>query len=73
MSSQEAPSDSVGSPVEEQAAAVQPKAKRDKHLHQIDLFRLVTFGGVILDHVILGVTSPLNVAANGITEYTVTD
>jgi peptidoglycan/LPS O-acetylase OafA/YrhL len=66
VSSQEAPSDSVGSPVEEKAAAVPPNAKRDKHLHQIDLFRLVTFGGVILDHVILGVTSPLNVAANGV-------
>jgi peptidoglycan/LPS O-acetylase OafA/YrhL len=40
-------------------------ARRDKHLHQIDLFRLVTFGGVILDHVILNLVAITNVAGHG--------
>ncbi|WP_045821786.1 acyltransferase [Williamsia herbipolensis] len=43
-----------------------PPVTRDKHLHQIDLVRLVTFGGVILDHVMLGVAAPANVAAGAI-------
>ena len=33
--------------------------RRDKHLYQIDLVRLVTFGGVILDHVMIGITLSL--------------
>ncbi|SIR93158.1 acyltransferase [Williamsia sterculiae] len=32
--------------------------KRDKHLYQLDLFRLITFGSVILDHVIMGIAAP---------------
>lgn len=43
-----------------------PKPKRDKHLYQIDLVRLVTFGGVILDHVMLSVTAPTSVAAGAV-------
>ncbi|WP_262365565.1 acyltransferase [Gordonia sp. OPL2] len=41
-------------------------APRDKHLHQIDFVRLVTFAGVIADHVILGIATPTNVAAGGV-------
>ncbi|MGC4935070.1 acyltransferase [Gordonia sp. DT30] len=40
--------------------------KRDKHLYQIDLVRLVTFGSVILDHVMLSVTAPTSVAAGAV-------
>lgn len=36
----------------------------DKHLHQIDFVRLWTFAAVILDHVILLVATPVNVAAS---------
>ncbi|WLP89394.1 acyltransferase [Gordonia sp. NB41Y] len=43
-----------------------PAKKKDKHLYQIDLVRLVTFGGVILDHVMLSVTAPTNVAAGAV-------
>lgn len=50
----------------EVAAAEAPKPKRDKHLYQIDLVRLVTFGGVILDHVMLSVTAPTSVAAGAV-------
>ncbi|MFW0783343.1 acyltransferase [Gordonia sp. CPCC 206044] len=43
-----------------------PTTRRDKHLYQVDLVRLVTFAGVILDHVVLGIATPLNVAAGGV-------
>ncbi|CAM3746465.1 acyltransferase [Smaragdicoccus niigatensis] len=51
----------TGAPVDDRSRV----AKRDKHLHQIDLFRLITFGGVILDHVLLNVVALANVAAGG--------
>lgn len=41
-------------------------APRDKHLYQIDFVRLVTFAGVILDHVILGIAATTAVAAGGL-------
>lgn len=41
-------------------------AKKDRHLYQIDLVRLVTFGGVILDHVILGMVAYTAVVAQGV-------
>ncbi|MGW5522806.1 acyltransferase [Gordonia sp. NPDC003950] len=50
----------------ETEAAATPTTKRDKHLYQIDLVRLVTFGGVILDHVMLTVTAPTSVAAGAV-------
>ena len=40
--------------------------RRDKHLYQIDLVRLVTFGGVILDHVMIGITAATSVAAGSV-------
>ncbi|GAB17183.1 hypothetical protein GOEFS_021_00100 [Gordonia effusa NBRC 100432] len=43
-----------------------PPKRRDKHLYQLDLVRLVTFAAVILDHVMLGVIPLTNVAAGGI-------
>ncbi|MGZ8178528.1 acyltransferase [Williamsia sp. SKLECPSW1] len=39
--------------------------KKDRHLHQIDLVRLVTFAGVILDHVMMGPAAPQGSAAVG--------
>ncbi|WP_285897388.1 acyltransferase [Gordonia sputi] len=42
------------------------KPRRDKHLYQIDLVRLVTFGGVILDHVMIGITAATSVAAGSV-------
>ncbi|MGB3706928.1 acyltransferase [Gordonia sp. (in: high G+C Gram-positive bacteria)] len=42
------------------------KKKRDGHLYQIDFVRLFTFGGVILDHVILGLAPATAVAAQGV-------
>ena len=43
----------------------QPVRTRDNHLHQIDLVRLVTFAGVILDHVMMGPAAPQNSSAVG--------
>ncbi|MGV9826742.1 acyltransferase [Gordonia sp. NPDC003429] len=40
--------------------------RRDKHLYQIDLVRLVTFGGVILDHVMIITTAATSVAAGAV-------
>lgn len=40
--------------------------KRDKHLYQIDFVRLVTFAGVVLDHVILAIASYGEIIAQGI-------
>ena len=34
-----------------------PAKKRDRHLYQIDFVRLVTFAGVILDHVAIGIAA----------------
>lgn len=42
------------------------KKKKDGHLYQIDFVRLVTFGGVILDHVILGMAPATAVAVQGV-------
>ncbi len=39
---------------------------RDKHLYQLDLVRLVTFGAVILDHVVMGAANPANAVAGGV-------
>ncbi|WP_132993017.1 acyltransferase [Gordonia zhaorongruii] len=41
-------------------------AKVDRHLYQIDFVRLVTFAGVILDHVVLGMVPYVAVAAQGV-------
>ncbi|MBM7367931.1 acyltransferase [Gordonia hydrophobica] len=43
-----------------------PKKKGGGHLHQIDFVRLFTFGGVILDHVILGMAPITAMAAQGV-------
>ncbi|WP_353108033.1 acyltransferase [Gordonia sp. (in: high G+C Gram-positive bacteria)] len=40
-------------------------AKKDRHLYQIDFVRLVTFAGVILDHVILGMAPYTAIIAQG--------
>ncbi|MGB6243785.1 acyltransferase [Gordonia sp. (in: high G+C Gram-positive bacteria)] len=40
--------------------------RRDGHLYQIDFVRLFTFGGVILDHVILGLAPLTAMAAQGV-------
>ncbi len=50
-------------PTDSGAEPAAKPAKRDKHLYQIDFVRLVTFGAVILDHVMLSVTAPTSVAA----------
>ncbi|MBY4569343.1 acyltransferase [Gordonia sihwensis] len=42
------------------------KKKKDGHLYQIDFVRLFTFGGVILDHVILGLAPATAMAAQGL-------
>ncbi|EGD53419.1 acyltransferase [Gordonia neofelifaecis] len=42
------------------------KKKKDGHLYQIDFVRLFTFGGVILDHVILGLAPAAAMAAQGV-------
>ncbi len=42
------------------------KPKRNGHLYQIDLVRLVTFAAVIFDHVILGLMSATAVVAGGV-------
>ncbi|MCP2178175.1 Peptidoglycan/LPS O-acetylase OafA/YrhL, contains acyltransferase and SGNH-hydrolase domains [Williamsia maris] len=39
---------------------------RDKHLYQLDLVRLITFGAVILDHVVMGAANPANAVAGGV-------
>lgn len=44
----------------------QPKKRRDGHLYQIDFVRLVTFGSVIFDHVILGLAPMADLAAQGL-------
>ncbi|MGV9482201.1 acyltransferase [Gordonia aichiensis] len=49
-----------------QTTAAPDKPRRDRHLYQIDLVRLVTFGGVILDHVMIGVTAATSVAAGSV-------
>ncbi|GAC79907.1 Peptidoglycan/LPS O-acetylase OafA/YrhL, contains acyltransferase and SGNH-hydrolase domains [Gordonia malaquae] len=41
-------------------------AKKDRHLYQIDFVRLVTFAGVILDHVILGMAPYTAIIAEGV-------
>ncbi|WP_299573573.1 acyltransferase [uncultured Williamsia sp.] len=43
----------------------QPVRTKDNHLHQIDLVRLVTFAGVILDHVMMGPAAPQNSSTVG--------
>ncbi|NMO03638.1 acyltransferase [Gordonia sp. TBRC 11910] len=43
-----------------------PPPKRDKHLYQLDLVRLITFAAVILDHVMLGVIPLTSITAGGI-------
>lgn len=53
-------------PASHAEGTAKPAATRDKHLYQIDLVRLVTFGGVILDHVMLSVTAPTSVAAGAV-------
>ncbi|MFM9377670.1 acyltransferase [Gordonia sp. VNK21] len=40
--------------------------KKDRHLYQIDFVRLVTFAGVVLDHVILSIASSTEIVAQGI-------
>lgn len=45
---------------DESPAAPERSRTADKHLHQIDLVRLVTFAGVILDHVMMGPAAPQN-------------
>lgn len=40
-------------------------AKKDKHLYQIDFVRLVTFAGVVLDHVILAMATNAELIAQG--------
>ncbi|MBT0568526.1 acyltransferase [Williamsia sp. CHRR-6] len=49
-----------------QTSAPKPKSTEDKHLHQIDFVRMVTFGGVILDHVMLGVAPLASTAAGAV-------
>ncbi|GEE01231.1 acyltransferase [Gordonia spumicola] len=44
----------------------QKPAKKDRHLYQIDFVRLVTFAGVILDHVILGMAPYTAIFAQGV-------
>ncbi|MFT4127455.1 MAG: acyltransferase [Gordonia sp. (in: high G+C Gram-positive bacteria)] len=56
----------VGNSEDPPPATGKPAAKKDRHLYQIDLVRLVTFGGVILDHVMLSVTASTNVAAGAV-------
>ncbi|MGX7696814.1 acyltransferase [Gordonia polyisoprenivorans] len=53
-------------PTDSGAEPAAKPAKRDKHLYQIDFVRLVTFGAVILDHVMLSVTAPTSVAAGAV-------
>ncbi|GAA2055333.1 acyltransferase [Williamsia deligens] len=49
-------------PVEPDETPTEPPAAtrpaKDRHLHQIDLVRIVTFAAVILDHVMLGPAAP---------------
>lgn len=40
--------------------------KKDNHLYQIDFVRLVTFGGVVLDHVILALSGNAAIIAQGV-------
>lgn len=40
--------------------------KKDKHLYQIDFVRLVTFAGVVLDHVILALAGNAAIVAQGV-------
>ncbi|GAB88861.1 acyltransferase [Gordonia rhizosphera] len=60
------PDETGASATPDPADPTPPKPRRDKHLYQIDLVRLVTFAGVILDHVILGIATQVNVAAGGV-------
>ncbi|MEZ5211100.1 acyltransferase [Gordonia sp. (in: high G+C Gram-positive bacteria)] len=49
------------------AATPQDKPrKKDKHLYQIDFVRLVTFAGVVLDHVILAIAPYTELIAQGV-------
>ena len=43
-----------------------PPRPADRHLYQVDLVRLVTFGGVILDHVMIVTTAATSVAAGAV-------
>lgn len=50
----------------EAETAAESRPTRDRHLYQIDLVRLVTFGGVILDHVMIATTAATSVAAGSV-------
>ena len=67
-------SDNAGDPTGEKVVTTAqadstPKdkpVKKDRHLYQIDFVRLVTFAGVILDHVVLGMVPYTAVVAQGV-------
>ncbi|MFT3716908.1 MAG: acyltransferase [Gordonia sp. (in: high G+C Gram-positive bacteria)] len=42
------------------------KKRKSNHLYQIDFVRLVTFAGVVLDHVILALTTQTEIIAQGV-------
>lgn len=57
--------------VDEQSAAAEEAPQdrpvtKDKHLYQIDFVRLVTFAGVVLDHVILAMATQAELVAQGV-------
>lgn len=52
-------------PVAETTRPAKKKSK-DGHLYQIDFVRLFTFGGVVLDHVILALATNTEVIAHGV-------
>ncbi|ALG83663.1 acyltransferase [Gordonia phthalatica] len=63
--SAETPGDGAETSTEAPAAPA-PKKKSGGHLYQIDFVRLFTFGGVILDHVILGLAPATAIVAEGV-------
>ncbi|MFT4085757.1 MAG: acyltransferase [Gordonia sp. (in: high G+C Gram-positive bacteria)] len=66
-----ASTDAESSPTSLEQTGTEPtgtpkKAKKDRHLYQIDFVRLVTFAGVVLDHVILAMATSADIIAQGI-------
>ncbi|WP_067664829.1 acyltransferase [Nocardia miyunensis] len=54
----------IADPKPEPPESAQPRKTKRPYLHQVDLFRILTFACVVLDHVTAGTTTPDSVTSN---------
>ncbi|MQY17631.1 acyltransferase [Nocardia macrotermitis] len=56
----------IADPKPEPPESAQPRKTKRPYLYQVDLFRILTFACVVLDHVTSGCTLPDNMASNAV-------